>query len=279
MVTQVSFLIPTYNRVHLLRRAIRSCLAQTVQDIKVIVFDDGSTDKTEMLVRNFKDDRVEYHKGRHRGVSWARNALVGLCKTEFGCWLDSDDLSNVYRVELLLTAMRKWDAPFVRSGYWVYLEKDNPHEWRRIPKWGQPRRHAPATCMFRTELAPKYNTAIEYYGEDVIWESEFVLQHGTGMLLPFGLYYIGRGKNARLSAARNEKKKRNNAIVFADEKDRLWPQLDSKGILPSCRIERLPPHAIKLPFALEKTSETTKLPPLFIKANKRSSGRYDGSIA
>jgi glycosyltransferase involved in cell wall biosynthesis len=56
----VSVIIPTYNRVESLKRAIQSVLGQTYQDFEIIVVDDHSTDNTPVLMSQFKDRRIKY---------------------------------------------------------------------------------------------------------------------------------------------------------------------------------------------------------------------------
>src|ERR671934_14025 len=71
----VSVLVPTRDRAAMLRRALRSVLAQRSIDLEVVVIDDGSIDDTEQAVRSLRDVRV--HVLRHetaRGVAAARNA-------------------------------------------------------------------------------------------------------------------------------------------------------------------------------------------------------------
>ena len=51
----ISVVIPTYNREEMLRRAISSVLAQTFQDYEILVVSDGSTDKTEKIVKKIKE--------------------------------------------------------------------------------------------------------------------------------------------------------------------------------------------------------------------------------
>ncbi len=94
-----SVCIPTYNRANYLKEAIESVLSQTYPDFEVVVYDDGSTDSTEEVVRKFKDERVRYFKGEeNKGRPYARNRCIELARGEWIVWLDDDD---VFKPELL----------------------------------------------------------------------------------------------------------------------------------------------------------------------------------
>lgn len=89
---RVSVVIPTYDRVETLPRAVESALAQTVDDIEVLVVDDGSTDGTRALIEDVADPRVRYlAHDANRGVSAARNTGVEGARGDYVAFLDSDD--------------------------------------------------------------------------------------------------------------------------------------------------------------------------------------------
>lgn len=89
----VSVVIPTYNRAHLIGRAIQSVINQTYQDYEIIVVDDGSTDNTKNVVNTFTDERVKYISlAESSGGSAApRNMGVKSAKGEYIASLDDDD--------------------------------------------------------------------------------------------------------------------------------------------------------------------------------------------
>lgn len=85
----VSVIVATYNREHLLRKALESIVNQTYPHIQVIVVDDGSTDRTAQLVSEF--GAIEYVYMEHGGQSIARNLGLSKARGEFIASLDSDD--------------------------------------------------------------------------------------------------------------------------------------------------------------------------------------------
>lgn len=91
MKKRYSVIIPTYNRKKHLVYAIESVLGQTLNDLELIVVDDGSTDGTCSVVESYNDFRIKYVRIPHKGVSFARNTGVSLAEGEYIAFLDSDD--------------------------------------------------------------------------------------------------------------------------------------------------------------------------------------------
>ena len=86
----ISVIIPTYNRLSVLPRAIDSVLNQTFLDIELIIVDDGSTDKTSEVIRS-RYPKVICVRQNNSGVSSARNVGIDHASGEWIALLDSDD--------------------------------------------------------------------------------------------------------------------------------------------------------------------------------------------
>jgi glycosyltransferase involved in cell wall biosynthesis len=87
----VSIILPTFNRADLLPRAINSVLAQTYPHWELIIWDDGSMDKTEEIVRSYKDGRLKYFYDDNHGVAYACNRAIEASHGKYLAFLDSDD--------------------------------------------------------------------------------------------------------------------------------------------------------------------------------------------
>jgi glycosyltransferase involved in cell wall biosynthesis len=87
-----SIIIPTFNRVLVLPRALESIINQSFSDWELIVVDDGSTDNTVNILESFvKDKRIKYIRQENRGVCVARNLGSEKASGSYICFLDSDD--------------------------------------------------------------------------------------------------------------------------------------------------------------------------------------------
>src|SRR5450830_701238 len=77
-VVKVSFIVPTYNRAHVIGRSIKSALDQTYRDFEVLIVDDGSTDETFSAVAPFlKLPNVRYLRHeKNKGSQAARNTGI-----------------------------------------------------------------------------------------------------------------------------------------------------------------------------------------------------------
>jgi glycosyltransferase involved in cell wall biosynthesis len=94
----VSAIIATYNRAGLVGNAISSILAQTYSNIEIIVVDDGSTDETQTVLRQF-GDRLRVIRQNNAGPGAARNRGIEAAKGQMVAFLDSDDLWTPMKIE------------------------------------------------------------------------------------------------------------------------------------------------------------------------------------
>ena len=117
--SQISVVIPTYNRAAVLRHAIESAINQRHVDKEILVVDDGSRDSTKEVVAPYVNAGVvRYLWQENRGVSAARNMGIREAHGEYVAFLDSDDvwmpghLTHLYNA---LSAHR--DARFAFSNF------------------------------------------------------------------------------------------------------------------------------------------------------------------
>jgi len=82
-----------YNAERFLQRAIESVLGQTLHDFELIVVDDGSTDKSEQVIRGFADPRIRSFSQPNKGVGAGLNRGIEEARSELIARMDADDVS------------------------------------------------------------------------------------------------------------------------------------------------------------------------------------------
>ncbi len=98
---RVSVIIPTYNRANLIGETLSSVIRQSMQDIEIIVVDDGSTDNTREVVNKITDSRIKYFYKENGGVASARNFGIANSRGKYIALLDSDDLYPENYLEIM----------------------------------------------------------------------------------------------------------------------------------------------------------------------------------
>lgn len=109
---KISIIMPVYNKEKYVQKAIDSVIAQTFTDWELIMIDDGSTDLSFEICRQYKDERIHLIRVENGGVSRARNIGLKNAKGEYITFLDSDDYIDEKYLEKLIID----DAPVVISG-------------------------------------------------------------------------------------------------------------------------------------------------------------------
>ncbi|WP_158625588.1 glycosyltransferase family 2 protein [Corallococcus carmarthensis] len=104
--------IPAFNVERYLGAALASALGQTVEDVEVVVVDDGSTDGTVAVARGQGDARVRvFENERNQGPARTRNVAIEQARGEWIAILDADDWWKQDRLERLLGNRPANDVP------------------------------------------------------------------------------------------------------------------------------------------------------------------------
>ena len=133
----VSILIPAYNSQQWIADTIESALAQTWPKKEIVVVDDGSSDRTLEIAKQFASSAVHIISQTNQGAAAARNTAFSLCQGDYIQWLDADDLLEPDKVERQVRRID--DCPSRRTllagawGYFIYRKRkarfSSTHLW------------------------------------------------------------------------------------------------------------------------------------------------------
>ncbi|TWT88687.1 putative glycosyltransferase EpsJ [Pseudobythopirellula maris] len=128
-----SVVIPTYNRESLVAATLDSVFAQELQDFEVIVVDDGSSDATLDIVRDY-GDRVKIFEQDHKGCAAARNLGAREATGEYLAFLDSDDLWRPWALATARRVIEEADRPaIVAVALAPFFDESEVAQWSNEP--------------------------------------------------------------------------------------------------------------------------------------------------
>lgn len=125
---RVSIVIPSYNHLHYLPRAVNTALDQTFDDIEVIVVNDGSTDGTQQWLDAFRHPKLRVIHQENGGPAEAINTGMRAAAGEYVTWMSADNYCANYFVEAFAAALDSDPAnAFAYSPYYIIDANEEIH--------------------------------------------------------------------------------------------------------------------------------------------------------
>ena len=117
---KVSVIVPVYNTEKYLRKCIDSLVNQTLEDVEIVIINDGSKDSSEHIIKEYIEkypDKFVYRSQENSGQAVARNKAIELCNGEYIGFMDSDDFAKTDMFERLYNKAVETDADHVACGF------------------------------------------------------------------------------------------------------------------------------------------------------------------
>ena len=149
----VSIIVPVYNTGEYLAPCVESLIAQTYQNLEIILVDDGSTDGSGAICDDFacRDERIKVIHQKNSGVSAARNAGLKAALGDYLTFVDSDDLLVPSALETAMRYLRENDADVVTYG------------WKKLCSNASENEEVSAPFEVRTDIPAVIREILEHY--------------------------------------------------------------------------------------------------------------------
>lgn len=121
----VSVIIPVYNGGDYLIDSVSSIINQSYKNLEIIIINDGSSDNSDEIIKNFKDSRIVYINQKNQGLSSTLNAGIKIATGEFIARQDQDDISLPNRIQVQLDYLVSNNIYFVGSRSVVIDDQGN----------------------------------------------------------------------------------------------------------------------------------------------------------
>lgn len=182
MSTKVSIVVPVYNVEKYLRRCLDSLVNQTLEDIEIIVVNDGTKDNSQIIIDEYVEkypNKVYGYIKENGGLSDARNYGMKYVKGEYVAFVDSDDYVDVTMYEKLYNKAVEQDSEIVTCAYFKVDDSDNTMKSAQKGKMGY------------YDASAKENKEIIEISAPYAWNKlvKRELLERTGIIFPKGYIY------------------------------------------------------------------------------------------
>lgn len=257
---KVSVVVPVYNTEKYLKRCLDSLVKQSLQEIEIIIVDDGSKETCSALCDELSktDARIKVAHKQNAGLGYARNTGIELCSGEYVGFVDSDDYVAPEMFERLYTAASKQGADLAVSGLSFvggntfsqadevlpksYFTEETLFQNEKIkdlllgvvgalPHEPDDSRYGVSVCknIFKTEIIQEKNIRFlserEILSEDTLFMVDFIKEITSAVGIP-GAYYCYCRNGESLSKAYNAQRFEKSIIFLKELEKRIEDTLD-----------------------------------------------------
>ena len=244
MIPKVSIIVPCYGVEKYLNRCLESLVSQTLNDIEIILVDDGSPDNVPKMCEEWvkRDSRIKAFHKENAGLGFARNSGLELASGEFVAFVDSDDYIELDAYEILYNVAKEKKADVVYCGMkkeispnkfsymrktLIYQEFVDDNVKKIIPDFvaSEPfcrveRKYDMSVCLaiYKTSIIKDYELRFvserKVASEDLVFQIEFLEHAKKVSFIPDVLYhYCYNGESLTKNFSR-EKFERMKALYF-----------------------------------------------------------------
>lgn len=268
--TKISVIVPFYNTEDYIEKCLNSLINQTFKDIEIILIDDGSTDNSLLIAKNFqqKDSRIKIIEQEHKKQGAARNAGMKIATGKYIGFVDSDDWIDLDYYEKLYNTAKKYDSDIaiatnIRIGHGKTKKRLNITEEKlyistedKFKICNQFINECPTNKIYRAELLRNNNITWPegVYYEDKIFTVKTVYFANGVVSVPNINYYYFRNPNSTV----NIQEKKHFKLLFNDKNNA------KQSVLKFLREKNLT-FADKKYWAIQKYIPSEKIPLISIK--------------
>lgn len=227
----VSIIVPAYNVEKFISKCLESLTNQSLKDIEIIIVDDGSTDRTPEIIKEFaaKDKRIKMITQTNQKQGAARNRGLEIAAGEYISFVDSDDWVDKDYIEKLYTAITKYNADMAAASiarkkknklkYYCRYEEEKLYtgdikEFMQVVK--MPSQWYVPAKIYRRSLLDDIRFPEKVYYEDVSFMIRVICKISSLVTVPDITYFYVVNTNSTIRGKQTAKKLQDAAAAHID---------------------------------------------------------------